>query len=299
LPEITKLAKIKYQFVLHIHNLFQQGKFTKIQQKHFINLVLTILHDVTEFVPEAQELGREYLNKQVKLMSKREKEEFDGMMKNEGFEFDDINQFDVKDIWEQKRSKVEENFFQQHEEFFQQQKDDHLKNKKAALEHQDISVLYKELVKQLHPDLEQDETIRLQKEHLMKELVQARQHKDLHAMLLIKVKAQQFQKEKSADAGNQTYSLEQLKRYNKELKKKLDEHKSNFTSSLFSSLSFCFESFLEEFGKHHNPQEEIRMQLNDIKKHIKAFENDLKELQKPDDLKILIDAHKKLIRESY
>jgi hypothetical protein len=50
-----------------------------------------------------------------------------------------------------------------------------------------ISSIYKQLVKILHPDLEQDEDLKLQKEELMKQLTVAYQNNDLHTMLRLEL----------------------------------------------------------------------------------------------------------------
>jgi len=52
---------------------------------------------------------------------------------------------------------------------------------------QSLSSIYKQLAKALHPDLEQDEELRVQKEDLMKQLTVAYEAKDLHALLTLEM----------------------------------------------------------------------------------------------------------------
>lgn len=66
------------------------------------------------------------------------------------------------------------------------------KEKKAqeaeALQQKNITVIYRQLVKLLHPDLERDEARRLEKEVLMKEVTEAYETKNLHALLMLELK---------------------------------------------------------------------------------------------------------------
>ncbi len=295
-PELEKLSRVKFRFVEHIHFLFGQGKFTKPQQRHFVDMVNGMLRDVIEFVPEARELSRYYLNKQVQLMSKKDKQQFSDMMEEGGINID-MENFDVGNIWEQNRASIEDEFLRDHATHSKAQKEQQ-QNKKAAMEHQDINVLYRELARLLHPDLEQDEAIRLEKEHLMKDLSRARQHHDLHTMLLIKAKAQRFAPGAESEKKEAGYSLDQLKRFNKELKKKLDEYRSKF---MMNSISFDRNGFITGFGgtgsgRSKDPQKEIEMELKEIKAEIRDFETDLKHIQTPEDLKQLIMVDKNIQR---
>jgi hypothetical protein len=52
---------------------------------------------------------------------------------------------------------------------------------------QSLSSIYKQLAKVLHPDLEQDEQLRVEKEDLMKQLTVAYEAKDLHALLTLEM----------------------------------------------------------------------------------------------------------------
>lgn len=50
-----------------------------------------------------------------------------------------------------------------------------------------INTIYRDLVKVLHPDLEQDESLKIEKESLMKEVINAYTNKDLHALLRLEL----------------------------------------------------------------------------------------------------------------
>jgi hypothetical protein len=62
-----------------------------------------------------------------------------------------------------------------------------LKEAATALRQKNISTIYKQLAKLFHPDLEQDESRKLEKEILMKELTAAYEAKNLHALLSLEL----------------------------------------------------------------------------------------------------------------
>jgi hypothetical protein len=63
-----------------------------------------------------------------------------------------------------------------------------LQQQADELKQKNISTIYKQLAKLFHPDLEQDELRRAEKESLMKELTVAYEAKNLHALLTLELK---------------------------------------------------------------------------------------------------------------
>lgn len=92
-----------------------------------------------------------------------------------------------------------------------------------------IRTIYMELVKELHPDREQDETLRLVKEERMKQLTEAYQNKDLSALLTMQI----IWLEESVKSP-EGQSDEILKGYNKILKKELEKLKKEQEMMQFS-----------------------------------------------------------------
>lgn len=81
-----------------------------------------------------------------------------------------------------------------------------------------IGTIYKQLAKLLHPDLEQDPILKLEKEELMKEVSVAYQNKDMHKLLLLEMKWVQKENENIA-----TLTDEKLKIYNEILREQLED----------------------------------------------------------------------------
>lgn len=81
-----------------------------------------------------------------------------------------------------------------------------------------ISSIYRQLAKAFHPDLEQDEELKLEKEHLMKELTAAYEKNDLHTLLRLEIfwiKKEENNPDKLSD--------DKLKIYNEALKEQVQE----------------------------------------------------------------------------
>ena len=232
MPLIKELSKEQVLFVKHVENIFYKEKNTKSMEKRFVSFVIGVLHQAATVDKEALEISQKYLNRQVEFMSKSEKKAFSKMMDESGFKTpkDGFKDFDFKNFMENQQ----ENF-----DFESYAKEMHESNAEeaAAKKHTPISVadLYKELVKILHPDLEQDEKIKQVKEQLMKELTVAKEENDLHAMLILKQKAHQLNNTIPNADG---YSLEKLKAYNKVLKQKIEEFRFEHKEDLLSSMIF-------------------------------------------------------------
>jgi hypothetical protein len=91
---------------------------------------------------------------------------------------------------------------------------------RLAKEAQDksISIIYKGLAKALHPDLEQDQNKKGQKEELMKKVTVAYQKKDLHTLLKLELEIL-YSEEKGIDK----LSNEKIKAYNELLREQIEE----------------------------------------------------------------------------
>jgi hypothetical protein len=81
-----------------------------------------------------------------------------------------------------------------------------------------IGTIYKQLAKTFHPDLEKDETLRLQKEELMKQLTVAYESKDLHTLLRLELQWVQQEEDNLAKLTDDKLGI-----YNTLLKEQLQE----------------------------------------------------------------------------
>jgi hypothetical protein len=81
-----------------------------------------------------------------------------------------------------------------------------------------ISSIYRQLAKAFHPDLEQNEELKLEKEQLMKQLTTAYEKKDLHTLLTLEIAWIQKEETNPDKLGD-----EKLKIYNEVLKQQVQE----------------------------------------------------------------------------
>lgn len=269
LPHILELAKDQVLFIKYIEKFFYAEKPNKSLEKRFAEFVLAILNQASQYNDDAKEISRIYLNKQIELLTKAEKKQLSKVMKRDGVNTSDdtFNDFDVNDFIESQT----ENF-----DFESFAKEMHESRAEEASAKKDtpisIAELYKELVKILHPDLEQDAKIKHTKEQLMKELTVAKEEHDLHAMLILKQKAHQLNSTAPSDAG---YSLEKLKAYNKILKQKLDGFRFNHKNEMLSSL-FLSNGFINMSDNTVPNEKKIEAEIADIKSMRKGMAADMK-----------------------
>lgn len=81
-----------------------------------------------------------------------------------------------------------------------------------------ISSIYRQLAKAFHPDLEQDEELKLEKDNLMKQLTAAYEKNDLHTLLRLEIAWLQKEENNPDKLGD-----EKLKIYNEALKEQVQE----------------------------------------------------------------------------
>lgn len=158
------------------------------------------------------------------------KEEMQDMFKQFGFDmdFDGINSKMTQEEVMKKMAEMQDQFKQQaaaNEQQFTARKKTKKQLEREAKEKlieeartKNISTIYKQLAKAFHPDLEQDEELKIQKEELMKQLTAAYENNDLHTLLRLELSW--IQKEEN---NPDKLSDEKLAIYNQVLKEQVEE----------------------------------------------------------------------------
>ncbi len=288
-PLLVELGKEKYKLAELIHGIFISHKFLKAEKRIFVELMLSILKEINEFVPESHEMLRMYLNLQVQLLTKKNQAYLKEVMEENGLEDINMEDFDVTEVW------------QQHANNFAgktQEEPELPAGKESAAqtrEKTDINSLYRELVKKIHPDLEQDEQIRHEKEQLMKQVTDAREKNDLHAMLVLKSRAGLLSGGGNDFAGD----IEQLKRYNKQLSQKLNQFEGEHTMRLFEQMSFDSNGFISMENPDALPDERIKREIKDIKTELREVQHDMKNIKTPEDIRILIADYNASVQDTW
>ncbi len=135
-----------------------------------------------------------------------------------------------------------------------------------------ISTIYKQLAKLLHPDLEQDPMLKLEKEELMKEVILAFKNKDLYKLLQLELKWI------TKDSNNlTTLTDEKLEVYNEMLREQLNEISTkNYQFKYNPRYSFYIQYY------HHNIKSSITKILkveNDYSDHNQQIEIQFKKIE--------------------
>lgn len=237
-PLLVELSTVQFRFVKKIEDIFYANKFSKNLERSFVAFVIPVLQDASQYLEEAKVSLDNYLNWQQTLFSKQDQAPSNRDNESENEEDHLFNAGNFRGI-----KPIPDSF---HPE---------------AIEKKSISDLYKELAKLIHPDLEQDENKRQKKEQLMKELTDAKNTEDVHAMLLIRQKAAIINK---AGDGDKTYSLQMLKMYNNAMKKKLEGLKRILQQKIFHSFG-SKESFYSHGKKPIPVDARIKNDINNIK----------------------------------
>jgi hypothetical protein len=141
---------------------------------------------------------------------------------------DDLNQDDGEEAMARKMAEMQQKMREEAEAKFTKKANKKKTAKQLQAEEQakqveelrkkSINAIYRQLVKAIHPDLEQDETLRKEKEGTMAQLTIAYQNNDLPTLL--KLEMQWLQKESN---HLETLSDDKLKLYNQILKEQTQE----------------------------------------------------------------------------
>lgn len=288
-PLLVELGKEKYKLAELMHGIFNSARFSKSEKRVFVEVMLSMLKEIKDFVPESHEMLRSYVNLNVQLLTKKNQAYLKDVMEENGLEDINMEDFDIKDVWQHHADNFAGN--RQEEPSLPMGK----KSFSQTQEETDINSLYRELVKKIHPDLEQDEQIRNEKEQLMKQVIDAKEKNDLHAMLVLKSRAGLL----SGNNDPFTGDTEQLKRYNKQLSRKLNQFQDEHTMQLFEQISLNPNGFLSMQTPDESPEERIKQEIKDIKADLKEVRQDLKNIKTPEDIKIMIAEYNDFMHDPW
>jgi hypothetical protein len=195
-PNVLELGRLKIQLCHLLHKKRQEIKLSAIQNKKLDDLLFDFLDDAFNVVdPDdaTKELYSKYSNSSyAEELSTREqamKEDFRDMLYNRfGVRLDpslltdnpDFGKIveELKKQWEQKESGKKAK-----PKTKKQLAKEELEKQKATLKNRSIRSIYVALAKILHPDTEQDEALRMEKEEMMKVVTVAYENKDLMQLL--------------------------------------------------------------------------------------------------------------------
>lgn len=233
---------------------------------------------------------------------KAKKEEDDDIKDDMQSMFDDIgididlSSFDMNDekSFAEKIAEAKQKFTERdetHEHYTHQHKKRHTKKTTKQLEKEklqlaidemkqkNISTIYKQLAKLFHPDLEQDEGRRAEKQLLMQELTAAYEAKNLHTLLLLEMK---WIHKENDHLG--TLTEEKLKIYLEILKEQAVELERE-KHMLIQKPQYAV--LVEEFGYQIalQPIATLEHEVADMKRHINILKKDIEDFESKEHLK--------------
>jgi hypothetical protein len=238
-PMLVELAHVQLAFIEKLEEVFNNGKFSKALERSYVALAIPILQDAAHYLDAAKEKMENYVNWLETLSPKQDHKPIVIQDDDETLptDEDDFNEPGFNSYPKNNQPPSEE------------------------VQKKSISELYKELAKLIHPDLEQDESIRHRKEQLMKELTEAKEKEDVHAMLLIQQKANIINK---TSGSEKSWSLQLLKMYNSSMKKKLDALKRELQQKIFRGFGSAA-SFYAHGRKKIPVEARIKNDISSIK----------------------------------
>ncbi len=223
-----------------------------LQKETFRNELLSILKSMKVDISQIDIHDEKVI--ESKIIEERQKQKFKN---NASYE---------ETIFNQKKAKTKS---------AKQQKVELVKKNKDEIKHKSISSIYKQLAKQFHPDLEQDEEKKAQKVSLMQELTAAYMNKDLYTLLNLELKWLQADSDyldKLDDDKLESYLL-----LLKEQFSDLNSQKNNLIFQPHYSI------LVNEFGWQVNsaPVDTVIWHISDAKMQMASFKQNI-ELLKSD-----------------
>ena len=143
------------------------------------------------------------------------------------------------------------------------------------MKQKNISTIYKQLAKLFHPDLEQDETRKLDKEILMKDLISAYEAKNLHALLMLELKWIHKETDHLESLTEEKLSI--YLQILREQASSLEQDKNNLlTQPQYAVLAQEF-----GYGIQKYPIEIVQQQVKDARYLVKQFNKDVAAFESP------------------
>lgn len=241
-PVEQKLADVTREFLLLLHRFYRDSKLLSKKEKKLLKEVLgEQLEDFLSLKKSPPDDDVKNIFKDVKGIGYEEaadegfeflKEETEAMFGSMGVDFDmsDVTRDSFEEDMARKMKEMQEKMQTEWEKkasrlsarkkTAKQLEREAKEKQKEEAQQRGISVIYRQLVKALHPDLERDEARKAEKVALMQEVVAAYEKNDLHSLLRLEM---QWLNKESGHLDN--LSNEKLEIYNELLKEQIQELK--------------------------------------------------------------------------
>lgn len=292
-PVEVELNTVRKELIRLLYPFFTKNKSIKGEQRQTLKRFLQSFLDKILFnesdAPEAdmQEIYQEVYDISYEEAAAEEFEEmkqgWKAFFASEGF---DLNLDDLKENMSQEEIAAKMNEFSEQIEGQVENKTSQKSNRKktarqlekenkekqmAEVKNKNINTIYRQLAKVLHPDLEQDETLKLQKQVLMQRLTVAYKERDLHALLSLEL--EWIQKEEN---NIEQLTSEKLAIYNQVLKEQIKELEMQKNNLYQHPRYFPLMRYSNNFGLRYINISAIQ---SDLKSMINSMNASLKQLK--------------------
>lgn len=305
-PIVNKLDAHRRKLVTVLWGVYESYKLSKTDQRHLKNIlkdhVIELCHQPEGRADTAlNEMFTKLTGETFERMEQREKESLkEGMLRAaklmeldinlDGIDTNDINAMQEKVAeLEQKMAEKQE---QEEEQYAQYKKSKPAKKMTATqlesermqkasdeMKQKNIGTIYKQLAKLFHPDLEQDEERKIEKEVLMKELTVAYEAKNLHMLLMLELKWIHNENDHL-----ETLSEEKLSIYLQILREQARDLEYEI-NSISHQPRYSVLTEVCGLSVQRYPLETVYQHLNELKQIESAFKKDLKAFQSPTAMK--------------
>jgi hypothetical protein len=314
-PTEKQAGDLITQFILKMKDLTRDPKALNARERilekevleESVNLVFSLLNPI-DIEDEIKTLYKEIYGKSYDDEFKEEISSFAEMFKEDtGITDIDLSNLNSNDSVQEILSKLMQSVdgkmseHKMNEEAFappppkQKSKKELLKEQKIrdleALQNKGLNTIYKRLVKELHPDLEQNPEKRIEKEAMMKRLTVAYEKQDLVSLLAL-----ESEWLGGVDFASDTLSEESFKAYNGLLKDQIEDLKQEFLMITLDPRYIEIHRYTQELPK--KPLEAIETAVSECNTVIGQYSSRLKDLCGENPLKTLKEILSYIKRES-
>ena len=295
-PVQQKLASHQRRLITILWGVYQSKQLSKADQRHLRNILKGQVKDVCAHLEgepdealkkiygELEGLSYEKILVREKVMLK---EEMEDMFDKYDLDMDGVDLMDEKALFEkinELKQQMSDEMAQQEEQFQQRKKkkktprQEEAERQRLALQEmkqKNISTIYKQLAKLFHPDLEQDEHRRAEKEILMKELTAAYEAKNLHTLLMLELKWIHKENDHLESLGDEklTIYLQILREQARNLEQEIN------TITQQPRYQVLVQQF--GFGIERAPLEKVKKELKHLQNIELSFKEDLENFESP------------------
>ena len=283
-PQVRAIDELKVQLIKQIDQTAGQTKINKRLEKVIGELIYSLGKEMldTDSEPALKAIFSYWCNIDIDQEHSTEKGHAEQNLQDELKTMTDVGSPDDADTGQQEQAQfAAENAKREHARRRQAAKQARIEQQEKEVS-LSIREVYRKLASMLHPDREQDEQKRIEKNSLMQEVNAAYDARDLLRLLELQLRLEQIDQQHLA-----SLSTEKLQHYLQVLAEQEKE--------LRSEIQYTTDTFRQRYNISRH--EKISVQVNHLKKEAKnlqkivtALEKDIRFLQQTGDINMMLSA---------